>query len=80
MLISTVNVMFASNAPVKPLNQTRVIPLPVLRTVVEATKWQMLNTQLVVSYTGDEGSYPEDCGGGSKVANAEHTACGKLHG
>ena len=23
-------------------------------------------------------SCPEDCGGGSKVANAEHTACGKL--
>ena len=27
--------------------------------------------------TGDEGSCPEDCGGGIKVANAEHTACGK---
>ena len=28
--------------------------------------------------TGDSDSCPEDCGGGSKVANAEHTACGKL--
>ena len=26
---------------------------------------------------GDESSCPEDCGGDSKVANAEHTACGK---
>ena len=28
--------------------------------------------------TGDESSCTEDCGGGSKVANAEHIACGKL--
>ena len=28
--------------------------------------------------TGDSTSCPEDCGGGSKVANAEHTACGKF--
>ena len=48
--------------------------------VEEAAKWPMLNIQLVVSYTGDSGSCPEDCGGGSKVTNVEHTACGKLHG
>ena len=45
--------MPVSNAAVKPLNQTRVIPLPVRRTVVEAAKWRTLNTQLVVSYMGD---------------------------
>ena len=39
----------------------------------------MLNTQIVVSYTGDSGSCPEVCGKNSKVVNAEHTACGKLH-
>ena len=30
--------------------------------------------------TGDSSSLCNvDCGGGSKVANTEHTACGKLH-
>ena len=46
---------------------------------MEAAKWGTLNTQLVVSYTADSGSCPEDCGGGTEVATAEHTACGKLH-
>ena len=44
---------------------------------MEVVKWRMLNTQLVVSYMGDSGSCPEDCGGGNKVATAEYTACGK---
>ena len=39
----------------------------------------MWNTQLVVSYMGDLGSCPEDCGGGNTVANVEYTACGELH-
>ena len=47
---------------------------------MESAKWRMLNTQLVVSYTGDSGSCTEDYGGSSNVANTEHTACGKLHG
>ena len=72
--------MLASRAPVKPSNQTRAIQVPVPRTVAEAAKWPMLNTQPVVSYMGDSGSFPEDCGGGSKVANAEYTACGKFYG
>ena len=57
-----------------------MIQVPVMRTVAESVKWSMLNTQLVVSYMGDSGSCPEDCGGVSKVANTDHTACGKLHG
>ena len=44
------SVMRASPALVKPLNQTRVIPVPAPRIVVEAAKWRMLNTRLVVSY------------------------------
>ena len=79
MPISTDNVMLVSRAAGKPSSQTRVIRVPVPRTVAEAAKWQIPNTQLVVSYSEDSGFCAEDCGGFSKVANAEHTACGKLH-
>ena len=43
------NVMRASRVPVKPLNQTRVIRVPVSKIVAEVAKWRMLNTRPVVS-------------------------------
>ena len=37
--------------------------------------------ETIKTSTGDYSSLCDvDCGGVSKVANAEHTACGKLHG
>ena len=53
VLFSLDNVMHASHVPVKPLNQTRVIRVPVRKIVVEAAKWQMLSTRSVVSYFVD---------------------------
>ena len=47
---------------------------------MEAATWQILNTQLVVSYMGDSGSCSDDCGGHNKKEHVEHIACGKLHG
>ena len=73
--------MPAYSAQAKPLRRSQETPVvSAMLTVEEPAKWLMLNTQHVVSYMGDLGSCPEDCGGGNKVANAGHTACGKLHG
>ena len=73
--------MRASSVQVKQSRSQWGIPsLCAMLIVAESPKWRMLNRQPVVSYTGDSCYCPEDCGGGSKVANAEHTACGKLQG
>ena len=50
-----------------------MIQVPVLEIVVEAAKWRMLNTQLVVSYTGDSVSCPDDSGGDNKVVCRTHS-------
>ena len=70
----------ASPVQVKPSRQSQGTPvLCAMLTVQESAKCPMLNTQLVISYTGNSGFCSDDCGGVSKVVNAEHTACGKLH-